>query len=292
MITSVASIVLTLFVWLSAKQLNKEQIALQEKQTQLQSEQVKAELADMRFKFLNDLTATDEDKKIPAEIGLAAHGRDAMPVVHFALGVEQQNIRKSAVSVFHRMFQAAATFEERNQLLADLMAQMESPNKTLHMGIVQALVKIGPLLSTDERQRVIAFLQENVRPGSVCSDTEGRSRVKEAATFFWAKDTNSIPYLLTVARYPRCGDGWLQAMLKLEDVARMQPQKRAELLTAIGQVRTEVLNSLRENVSDEDFVNGGFREFIPEGKLVISFEGFKRRVEDEFNRLGEILGSN
>jgi hypothetical protein len=290
-LTSIVSIILTVVVWISAEQLSKRQIELQTTQTQLQSEQVRAELADMRVKFLSDLTATDEDKKIPAEIGLAGHGRAAMPIVHFAMGVEQGEIRKSAVNVFYRMFQAAMSFEERNQLLEDLTARIKSPNRILHTGIVQALVKVGPLLNGAERQKVMAFLQENVPPEGVCAQPEGRGMVREAATFFRAQDTNAVPYLFSIVRNPKCGDGWLQAMIKLEDVAAKQPQARADLLDKIRQTKGEVLTKLQENISEEDLTNGGFEGFIKEGQVGINFPDFQSKVEEEFNRVAKSIES-
>jgi hypothetical protein len=286
---SLASLVLTLFVWNNAAQLSKQQLALDEKQAQLQEKQVEAELSDIRIKFLNDLTAKEETKKVHAEIGLAGHGAAALPVVYFALGVEQGQIRNSAVNVFYRMFQASSSFPDRDALLTELMKRMMSPNKNLRTGVVQSLVKVGPLLNLAERQKVIAFLESKVPPQNICHELEGRSMVKEAATFFWSGDASSIPYLVSIARNPGCGDGWMQAMVKLGEVAAKQPQQRSELLKIIDQVLTETLPGLRERVSDETLLEGGFKEFLEEGKVTASFTDFEQKVKEELNRLKEIL---
>ena len=120
---------------------------------------------------------------------------------------------------------------------------------------------------------------------------EGRTTVREAATFFWANDANSIPYLLEIARNAKCGDGWSQAIVKLEEVVAKQPQSRAELLNRIGQTRTEVLSTLRQEVSDEDLASGGFEGFA-EGQVELKFEDFKAKIEEDFERLAKSLESS
>jgi hypothetical protein len=286
-ITSIASIVLTMFVWVNARKLSEQQITLQKKQTELQDEQVKAEVADMRTKFFNDLTSTDENKKTLAEIGLAGYGVKAMPVVHLALGVEQGEIRRSAVNVVYRLFQAEMTMDGRKQLMDQLIREFDSPNKTLHTGVVQSLVKIEALMNSNERQQASIFLREKLPPQSTCSEQEGREMVQEAAKFFSAKDTNSVSYLLAIARYPKCGDGWLQAMLKLQESAREMPlPPRSDLLEKIKQLKSDVLKDLREQISDEDLAEGtGFARFGQKGQGSISFMEFRQRVEEEFNVL-------
>jgi len=297
-ITSFIFIFLTYFIWYNGQKLSEQQVDLQRQQTnlqvqqaQLQTERSTAELADMRSKFFNDLTATDENKKTLAEIGLAGHGLKAMGVVHLALGVEQGEIRKSGVNVVYRLFQAEMKPEGRAQLLQQLINEFDSPNEILHMGVAQSLVKIEPLLNPKERQQVIDFLQECIPPQSTCSNQEGRDTIQEAAKFVSAKDINSTLYLLAIIQCPRCGDGWLQAMLKLETAAgEMQPSQRASLRIKIEQLRREVLESLREHVSDEDLAKGtGFERFMKKGQMSIDFEEFKRKVDEEFNTLLQSL---
>ena len=291
--TGLASLVLTLFVWSNSSRLSREQNelqnSLQERQTQLQEKQVQAELSDIRFRFLNDLTAKEETKKVYAEIGLAGHGLAALPVVYFALGVEVEQIRSSAVKVFYRMFQASSSFAERDALLSELMKQMMSPNQNLRIGIVQSLVQVEPLLDPSERKKVITFLEDKVPPQNVCRQSEGRSMVKEAATFFRAGDANSIPYLLSVAKTPECGDGWMQAMVKLADVGAKQPQRRGELLMMINQIRPQALNGLKERIGDETLREGGFSEFLKPGQVEVTFTDFEQKVAAEFEELRKSL---
>jgi len=174
---SIASIVLTFFVWRNTDKLTTQQLELQKQQTELQNDRVQAELADLRFKFLNDLTAIDEHKKTPAEISLAAHGLNAFPVIHSALGVEQGDIRRSAVNVVHRLFQAEKE-DGRKELLKKLEEEFAFPNKTLHTGVVESFVNIEPLLSPEQRAQILAFLEQTVVPQNVCSDQEGRETVR------------------------------------------------------------------------------------------------------------------
>jgi hypothetical protein len=286
-ITSILSIGLTVVVWLNAEKLSEQQIRLQDRQTQLQEEQVKGELSDMRSKFFTDLTSTDESKKTFAAIGLAGHGLKAMPVVHLALGVEEGEIRQSAVNVVYRLFQAEMTLDGRKQLLEQLMKEFDSPNQTLHTGVVQSLVKIEPLMDPNEHQQVSKFFQDRIPPQGNCSEQQGRDLVQEVAKFFNPKDGNSVPYLLAIAKHPKCGDGWLQAMLKLQaSIQELPLPARADLLEKIKQLKVDVLESLREQVSDEDLAEGtGFGKFGRKGQMSISFVEFRRRVEEEFNAL-------
>ena len=172
----------------------------------MQEKQTEAELSDLRVKFLNDLTAKlndltakDENKKVLAEIGLAGHGLAAIPVVSFALGVEQVEIRSSAVNVFYRMFQASIGFAERDALLTELMNQMMSPNKNLRTGIVQSLVKVGPLLNPAEHRKVITFLESKVPPRtfamSLKAETWSRKRRLSFGLVMRARFLISCPLL-------------------------------------------------------------------------------------------------
>lgn len=292
-LTSIASIVLTMVVWVSAWKLNEQQIELQRRQTQLQEEQIKTELADIRSKFFNDLTSADENKKTLAEIGLAGHGLKAMPVVHLALGVEQEDIRQSAVDVFYTLFLAEMTLPGRQQLLGQLENEFQSPNKFLHVGVVKSLVKVEPVMNSVERQQVIKFFWERIPPQNKCSEPEGREVVLEAAKFLNARDVNAMPYLLTIADSPKCGDGWLQAMLTLNaSVVDMSEAQRAEVVERIKQVRSEVSRSLREQVSEEDLAKGtGFKAFKQGTELKISFLEFRRKVKAELNDLIQQLSA-
>lgn len=293
------SIFLTAFVWYNGQKISNQQIELQKQQTKLQeqqtlqqNEQVQAELADIRTKFFDDLTSDDETKKTLAEIGLAGHGQKAMPVIHLALGVEQGEIRDSAVNVFYRLFLAEMKLEGRAQLLQQLMNEFTSPNKYLRIGVVQTLVRIEPLLEPTERQRAISFIETSAPPRDTCSDPEGREVVLEAATFFNLKKTHSTEYLLAVAQHPRCGNAWLQAMIKLGAAAtELPPPLRSEVKRRITQLQGEVLGNLRENVSNEDLAAGaGFEQLMKKGQVSISFEELKRRVRVEFGSLIQAFG--
>lgn len=305
LILGVASIVLTAFVWqgtktltnkqieLDAQQvaLQKRQVELQSQQTKLQNDQIEAELADLRFKFLNDLIATDENKKTPAEISLAAHGLKAFPVVHSALGVEQGDIRQSAVNVVYRLFQAEAE-AGRKELLEKLEGEFAFPNQILHTGVVQSFVKIEPLLNPEQRKNIIAFLQEKVVPQTVCSDQEGRETVFQAGLFIGSKRADAIPYLVSVLNVPKCGDAWLQAMLDLQlSAANMSVQERADLREKMTQLKRELLDHLDQHVSMEELaIAGGFTSFTSKGAFGIEFGAFKKRIEEEFDTLFSKLG--
>jgi len=300
-----ASVLLTLFVWqgtktltnkqieLDAQQvaLQKQQVALQSQQTKLQNDQIEAELADLRFKFLNDLTATDENKKTPAEISLAAHGLKAFPVVHSALGVEQGDIRRSAVNVVYRLFQAEAE-AGRKELLKKLEGEFTFPNQILHTGVVQSFVKIEPLLNPEQRKNIITFLQEKVVPQTVCSDQEGRETVFQATLFIGSKRADAIPYLISIVNVPKCGDAWLQAMLDLQlSAAKMSTQERADLREKITQLKRELLDRLELHVSMEELAaGGGFASFANKGAFTIEFGDLKKRIEKEFDTLISQLG--
>ena len=299
-VMGVASIILTAFVWQSTKELTdkqieldaqqvtlqKRQVELQGQQTKLQNDQIEAELADLRFKFLNDLTATDENKKTPAEISLAAHGLKAFPVLHSALGVEQGNIRRSAVNVVYRLFQAEDD-GGRNLLLQKLMEEFRFPNKTLHTGVVQSFVKIEPLLSPEQRAIIITFLQQKVVPQTACGDQEGREVVLAASMFLGSKRPDANPYLLSVVNVPACGDTWLQAIYNLQESAPdMSAQEKADLRQQVIQVKREVLDHLDQKVTEKDLADGsGFTSFAKKGEFGITFGAFKKRIEKEFNRL-------
>lgn len=277
---TIMTIVVTLFVWYHGDKLGKQQV-------ELQNQLVQAELNDMRSKFFNDLTVADENKRTLAEIGLAGHGTKALQVVHLALGVEQGDIRKSAVNVVYRLFQAAMNTSERDEILNHLTKEFNSPNKNLRMGVVQCMVKIEPLMNPSERQRFTNFLLTNVNPMNICTDREGRETVQEAAKFFNAKNTESTKYLLAIARCPKCGDGWLQAMYKLSALLPELPSLQStDLLTRLKGLREEVLGSLREKVSDEDLNKGaGFGKFLQKGQEKITFEGFKQKVQEMFDEV-------
>jgi len=269
--------------------LQRQQIALNQKQTDLQTDQVKAQLAEMRFKFLNDLTDKEETKKIPAEIGLAGHGSDALPVVHFALGVEQGQIRDSAVSVVYRMFQAGS-YESRWTILQGLMKEFDSPNQLLHVGIVQSLVKIRPLMTPPEVQLAVSKLVERFPPQAACATVQGRTLVKTMATFFPVKDADSITELLKIVRHPRCGDGWEQAIIRLAEAAAAAPAaKRRELEPEVARIESEVLMGLRSTVSDDDLASGGFQEFVVNGQGPVKFDVFQKKVNADFTELKESL---
>ncbi len=297
-ITSLFSIGLAFVVWNSAQELSSKQVDLQERQLNLQAQQtlllnhqVTSELADTRAKFLNDLMMTnDENKRTIAEIGLAGQGANALPVVFFALGVEKDEIRRSGVDVFYRMFQNESV-EGRGSLLDQLIKQFEAPNRILHTGTVQALLEIGPLLNSTERQKIIAVLLQKFPPENVCSERDGRDLIREAATFVKASDPGALSLLLPIAAHPRCGGGWLQAMIKLSAVGATDTQKRAEVLTKIDQIRTQSLASLRTTTTDDDLISGGFDSFVEAGQVRVSFESFRRRVELEFDRLKVSLSS-
>lgn len=299
----IITIAVTLFVWYQGDKLGKQQV-------ELQNQLVQAELNDMRSKFFNDLTVADENKRTLAEIGLAGHGTKALQVVHLALGVEQSDIRKSAVNVVYRLFQAAmnrsekdemlyrlmkefrlvqttTNSSERDEILNHLMKEFKSPNKNLRMGVVQCMVKIEPLLTPPERLRVTNFLLTNVDPGNICTDREGRETVQEAAKFFNANNAESTRYLLAIALCPKCGDGWLQAMYKLGAVLEeLPPAQSAALQTKLNELRAEVLGSLHEKVSEEDLNKGaGFSKFLQKGQERITFEGFQKRVQEMFDEI-------
>lgn len=285
-VTSVASIVLTFFVWYNAQKLSEQQIELQRKQTQLQTEQVQAELADMRSKFFDDLTATDENKKTLAEIGLAGHGQKAMDVVHLALGVEQSEIRKSGANVVHRLFQAATNSKERRQLLDRLGVEFQSPNRTLRLGVVESLVKLGPLLDPDERRLVTEFLRINVAPQNTCSGKEGREMVLASASFANGKDPDHAQYLLDLARWPACGDGWRQAMINLQPAGEIPAPQRSALKNEVEKIKAEALAGLRGSVDDRTLAEGvGFTSFIKQGQVEkgVNFKDFARQVEAELD---------
>jgi hypothetical protein len=279
-LTSIISIALAFVVWQSGKQLGERQVKLQE-------EQVQAELADMRTKFFDDLMASDENKRTYAEIGLAGHGQKAMPVVHLALGVEVEAIRESGANVVHRLFQSEVTPEGRWQIIRKLTEEeFNSPNKNLRLGIVQSLVRIEPLLEPDERQKVTGFLEQRVIPEDACYP-EGREMVRQAATFFSDKNPRRTDYLLKIARVPRCGQGWVQTLVKLRTVAdQLAPPQRAELRESLVRLKDEVLGNLRRSVSDEDLKAGiGFGQSMQNGRLVVNFEVFKQEVEKQFAEL-------
>lgn len=297
-VTAIASFVLALFVWTGTRQLTNRQIELQSKQLDIQNQQAQreaerseAEIADLRFKFLSDLTATDENRKTPAEIGLAAHGLKAFEVVHYALGVEQGDIRKSAVNVVYRLFQAQ-TEKGREELLDKLMAEFQFPNKTLHTGIVQSFVKVEPLLSPEQRRKLIGFVQQTAVPQNACSDQDGRELVFEAAKFIGSKRTGAIPYLLSVADVPNCGDGWFQAMYSLQSFAgEMSTEERADLRRQIEQVKKDVLDHLEQRVSKQDLSEGsGFTNFSKGNEVGITLDAFKKQVEKAFGALTSQLG--
>ena len=81
----------------------------------------------------------------------------------------------------------------------------------------------------------------------------------------------------------------MQAMVKLGEVAAKQPQQRSELLKIIDKISTETLPRLRERVSDKTLLEGGFKEFLQEGKVIASFTDFEQKVKEELNRLRKIL---
>jgi hypothetical protein len=241
----------------------------------------------MLFKFLSDLSVTDEIKKTSAEIGLAGHGIEkAFPVVHLALGVEPVHIRKSAANVVYRLFQAEAN-EGREKLLGRLKDEFKFPNKTLHIGIVQSFVKIEPLLTAAQRAEVITFLQSKVMPVEACSYPEGREMALEAAQFMGSSRADGIPYLLAIVNVVRCGNAWLQAVINLENMApQLSSQKRLELRKQIGKLKQEVLFCLPQNISEPELTMGiGFSRFLEAPKVVIEFEDFRRHLEKEFDRL-------
>ena len=285
-VTGVASLVLTGFVWVKTNQLTREQIALQAKQFELQNQQADA---DLRFKFLADVTGTDGAKKASAEIALAQQGMKAFPVVHHALGVEQEDVRISAVNVVYKLFQAE-TNAGRDGLLQRLMEEFRSPNKALHTGIVQSFVKIESVLNPEQRRKVIEFLQQNVAPQNTCSDQDGREVVLEAAKFVGSKG-DAIPYLLTVVNVPKCGDGWIQAMYNVQGVAvDLSPEQKSNLRATIEQIKTDVLDHLDRNISKQDLADGaGFTGFSNRGETGVTFENFKKRVRTEFDTLIEQL---
>lgn len=287
-VTGVASLVLTAFVWVNTERLTKRQVDIQAKQLELQNQQVEA---DMRFKFIADITGTDGAKKTSAEITLAQNGMEAFPVVHYALGVEQEDVRKSALNVVYRLFQSE-TNANRDELLRKLMEEFRSPNKTLHTGIVQSFVKIESLMNEEQRRNVIGFLQQNIAPENACLVQDGREVVFEAAKFVGSKRRDAIPYLLTITNVPRCGDGWQQAMYNLRTFALdMSPEEKSDLRGKIEQIRKDVVGHLDQKISKEELAEGaGFIGSAKETEVGMTFEAFKKRVEEQFDTLISLLG--
>lgn len=298
LVMGVASIVLTIFVWRNTEKLSSQQVALQAKQVELQdrqnqvqNHQAEAQLADLRFKYLNDLTATDENKRTPAEIGLAAHGLEAFPVVHYALGVEPGDIRNSAVNVVYRLFQAEKD-EGREQLLSHLRDEFAFPNRNLHTGVVQSLVKLELLLNPEQRKTAIGFLQEKLAPQSVCTTQEGREAVLEAAKFVGSKHADAIPYLTSVIGVPACGDGWLQGMYNFENLApKLSVDERSLLREKVSEIKKDVLAGLEQKINRQELGEGaGYAGFLNKGEVTVQFEVFKTRIEKEFDTLISQLG--
>jgi hypothetical protein len=284
-LTSIASIILTVFVWLSAQKLTQQQV-------DLQTEQVQAELADMRTKFFSDLTSKDETARTLAELGLAGHGLKAFPVIHMTLGVEQGDIRESGVNVVYRLFQAQGTLDERSNVLSRLMNEVNSTNKTLHTGVVQSFVKLAPLLHPDERETVVQFLQVRANPRDRCSDDEGRNMLHEAVNFF-GNDPGAVSQLLTVARYPQCGNGWIQTMLNLNSAGtQMSAPERADLVQKVDQIKAEVLSNLPQSVSAQSLdPPTAFGAFLKPREVDLTFDQFRTRVIEEFDKLRRSLGA-
>ena len=111
--------------------------------------------------------------------------------------------------------------------------------------------------------------------------------VRQATTFFSDKNPRRTDYLLKIARVPRCGQGWVQTLVKLRTVAdQLAPPQRAELRESLVRLKDEVLGNLRRSVSDEDLKAGiGFGQSMKDGRLVVNFEVFKQEVEKQFAEL-------
>lgn len=278
-----ASIVLTLMVWLNTKTLTTKQIELQQKQTELQAEQLAADEADMRTKFFNDLTSAEDDKKTFAAISLAGHGLKAMSVVHLALGVESGIVRESAVEVVHILFQSGS-LEDRNKLLERLKREFEYPNERLQLGVVQSYVEIEPLMNSEERGQTMQFLQERILQ-SRCSQALGRDVVHEAVKFFGAVDPRSLQYLVMISESPKCGSGWKQAIQNLVEIAGSLPaSQRVDLQKQFQAKTSEVLKKLREQFTDAELADtSGFGIFGSESN--VTFVKFQEKVKEEFSRV-------
>jgi hypothetical protein len=289
-VTGLASLLLTGFVWVKTAELTERQVAIQDAQLQLQKQQSEAQTADTRFKFLTDLASPEEKTRTSAEIALARHPQ-AFPVVHYALGLENDDIRKSALNVVYRLFQGE-TKDGRDALLNRLMKEFESPNKTLQTGIVQSFVKIESLLNPDQRRTVINSLQQNVAPQKSCTELNNREVVFEAANFVSSNRVDAMPYLLTVANVPRCGDAWIQAMYNiLSFVPGMSAEERFRLREQIQQIKKDALDHLDRTAVEQDLAAGaGFAAFLSDGEVAATFEAFTKRVEKEFDALIAQLG--
>lgn len=284
-----ASIFLTAVVWVNTTTLTRKQLELQERQTQLQEEQLSAEQADMRTKFFNDLTSTDDDKKTFAAISLAGHGLKAWPVVHLALGVESGEVRESGVEVVHILFQSGSA-GDRTSLLEHLKAELNYPNERLHLGVVQSYVEIEPLMNPTERLQTTQLLDEQIL-SSRCSKQVGRETVHEAVKFFGVADSNSVKYLLTISGSPRCGSGWKQAIQNLVEIAGNLPASERARLQKQFQARTaEVLMKLRQEIGDQELTDSsGFGMFGSESS--VTFGRFEEKVKEEFKRVDVALSS-
>ena len=81
----------------------------------------------------------------------------------------------------------------------------------------------------------------------------------------------------------------MQAMVKLGEVAAKQPQQRRELEKTIDQIIPEALSGLRVRTNDETLLEEGFKEFLPNDKVRLSFPDFEQKVKDEFDGLRQLL---
>jgi len=236
-VTGLASLIIAALVFYYGNEINKRQAATQEAQAKTQQSQADTATRELRLKILSEfskslaeLSASDEKTRTLAAINLGQYEREALPAIKPALGVEEDSIRKGAVTVIVQLFESEAV--SREELMKSLLEYFHTRNAYMRMGILECFIQLGRRLSQDEASKVIGLLMNELNPRENCTRTEQVEVLREAGVFLglWPS-LESANLLLGIAKNTTCLRAQIQAVDNLCKVATaVQPERRKAIV--------------------------------------------------------------
>ncbi len=132
--------------------------------------QAAANQLSLRTAALSDFAEADPAKKKIAAIKVAAFGEDALPIINFALGVDDKEIRAGGVASAQMVYQANPSC--RQKLLDAMALGFQDPNPTLRLNVLRFYCDT-PQLTPQEKGAFWNLLKNRFGPGAQgCVDQE------------------------------------------------------------------------------------------------------------------------
>ncbi|MDQ2975933.1 MAG: hypothetical protein M3R69_11060 [Acidobacteriota bacterium] len=148
---------------------------------------------------LTDFAETDKEKRALAAIKVAAYGKDALPVIKFALGVKPNEIRLGGVEAAQVVYQSFPNLHQK--LLDAMLLYFQDPNPSLRLGVLEFYREAAPQLAPVEREAFWNLLRNRLGTDAQSCVNEDGEFVLDAAQFL-AKGLfpDARDYLLNIAR--------------------------------------------------------------------------------------------